>query len=143
MAGSVLTQADYVKRLGEGCRDCGAPRAVQATYCVPCRDRRRKAHRAATYKTAPSYARRNHRQRARHHGVEYEPFDPREVFARDGWMCGICHEPIDPALQYPDHRSVSLDHIIPLSRGGGHTRDNTQPAHFICNSTKSDGQLGG
>lgn len=133
-------QAAYDARRGEGCRDCGAPRIAQATYCVPCRDRRKKAMKAKYRKHSPSYQLRNHRKRARHYGVEYEAFDPRDVFDRDNWICGICHQPIDPELRYPDFYSVSLDHIIPLARGGGHTRGNAQPAHFICNSEKQDHQ---
>lgn len=31
---------------------------------------------------------------------------------------------------------ASLDHIIPLSRGGHHTADNVQAAHLACNHRK-------
>jgi hypothetical protein len=39
---------------------------------------------------------------------------------------------------------VSLDHIIPMARGGSHTKSNAQCSHLICNSLKQDkggGQL--
>jgi 5-methylcytosine-specific restriction endonuclease McrA len=32
----------------------------------------------------------------------------------------------------------SLDHILPLARGGAHDHSNLQLAHRICNSRKSD-----
>ena len=32
----------------------------------------------------------------------------------------------------------SIDHIIPVSRGGTHTWDNVQLAHRYCNSIKSN-----
>lgn len=34
--------------------------------------------------------------------------------------------------------SATIDHIIPMSLGGGHTYLNTQAAHMICNSRKSN-----
>ena len=32
----------------------------------------------------------------------------------------------------------TLDHIIPLSKGGSHTWDNVQLAHMGCNAGKCD-----
>lgn len=58
------------------------------------------------------------------------------VLARDGWVCGICQEPIDSLLQNPDPMSLSFDHVIPLSRGSPHSNDNLQPAHLDCNKRK-------
>lgn len=65
-----------------------------------------------------------------------EQIDPVEVFARDGWVCGICTEPIDPERSYPDQRMASLDHVIPLSKDGEHTWSNVQAAHLDCNKRK-------
>ena len=42
-----------------------------------------------------------------------------EIGERDGWICGICDEPIDKTLRFPNQQSPSLDHIKPLSLGGG------------------------
>jgi len=75
-------------------------------------------------------------RRATLRDAESELFDPREVFDRDEWTCGLCFEDVDPALVYPDPRSASLDHIQPLARGGSHTRENTQLAHLLCNTVK-------
>lgn len=36
------------------------------------------------------------------------------------------------------HDYPSIDHIVPLSKGGKHSWDNVQLAHFMCNSMKSD-----
>jgi 5-methylcytosine-specific restriction endonuclease McrA len=58
------------------------------------------------------------------------------VYRRDGWVCGICREPVDPELESPHLMAASLDHVIPLCRGGTHTYDNVQLAHFLCNSIK-------
>lgn len=67
-----------------------------------------------------------------------ERFLPGEVFERDGWVCGICAEPVDPTVAYPGRLSASLDHIVPLSKGGSHTRANAQCAHLGCNSKKGN-----
>ena len=54
-------------------------------------------------------------------------------------ICGICGRPVDKALKYPHPLSASVDHIIPVSRGG-HPSDieNLQLAHWTCNRHKSD-----
>lgn len=75
--------------------------------------------------------------RARKLGVTRETFDRREIFERDGWVCGICGEDIDAEVEYPDPRSPSIDHIVPLSKGGTHERGNVQASHFRCNLRKS------
>jgi hypothetical protein len=82
--------------------------------------------------------RRTHSQirRARKNETSFEKFDPLEVFERDEWMCGICESPIDSQLKWPDQLSVSLDHIVPLSKGGTHTQENCQAAHLGCNIKK-------
>lgn len=79
-----------------------------------------------------------HRARARRYGVEYEPVASRKVFDRDGWICQLCGEDVDPELAYPDPMSASLDHTVPMSKGGPHTYGNTQLAHWWCNVLKGD-----
>lgn len=65
-----------------------------------------------------------------------EPVIPADVFARDGWTCGLCGEPVDADLPYPHPMSKSLDHVLPLSRGGAHSEANVQLAHLSCNIRK-------
>lgn len=51
------------------------------------------------------------------------------------WMQDVC------ALcgQHMDESDKSLDHIIPLSRGGDHSLANLQMAHLRCNQMKNSG----
>ncbi len=53
--------------------------------------------------------------------------------------CAICGREVDFQLKYPHPLSPSIDHIIPVSRGG-HPSDiaNLQLAHWTCNRQKSD-----
>lgn len=65
-------------------------------------------------------------------------FKREDIFKRDGYMCMLCWCPIDMDAQYPDPRSATIDHIIPLARGGAHTPENAQAACARCNIRKSD-----
>ena len=76
------------------------------------------------------------RRRARKQALPVEKFRHIDVYERDGWICQLCTEPVDPELRYPDRMSASLDHVTPLSRGGHHTWENVQLAHLICNTRK-------
>lgn len=68
--------------------------------------------------------------------ADAESFSYGEIFDRDNWTCGICSDPVDRLLEWPDPMSASLDHIVPVSQGGAHVRDNAQCAHLGCNVSK-------
>lgn len=53
--------------------------------------------------------------------------------------CAICGRPVDKTLKFPNPFSPTVDHIIPVAKGG-HPSDinNLQLAHFVCNRKKSD-----
>jgi len=54
-------------------------------------------------------------------------------------VCGICGKPVDMSLKYPHPLSPTVDHIIPVSKGGHPSDiDNLQLAHRTCNRQKSD-----
>jgi 5-methylcytosine-specific restriction endonuclease McrA len=53
------------------------------------------------------------------------------LYLRDKGICGICKREVLRC-------DASHDHKIPLSRGGDHSWDNAQLAHFNCNSRKKD-----
>lgn len=56
---------------------------------------------------------------------------------RSDGCCGICGEPVD--LEVPRGRlQPTLDHIVPLSKGGDTERVNLQSAHRGCNSRKGN-----
>lgn len=76
--------------------------------------------------------------RMRGPSADVDTFSNLEIFERDGWVCGLCDETVDKRLKYPDPKSASLDHVVPLSLGGPHTRANVQLAHFDCNVRKGN-----
>ena len=101
-------------------------RAYKAQWARDNRDRVRQTVQAG-----------KHRRKAQMRSAPSEKFYDIDIFDRDQWICGLCSLPIDKSLQYPHPMYRSLDHIIPLSRGGGHTRDNVQAAHLRCNKVKN------
>ena len=76
------------------------------------------------------------RRRAIKLGATVKNFKSVEVFERDGWICGLCGESVDSSLSWPHPQSASLDHVLPLSRGGPHSKANSQLAHLSCNVIK-------
>jgi len=59
-----------------------------------------------------------------------------DIITRDGTNCSWCGEDVDLDLAYPDKLSKSVDHTIPISRGGPHTLENTSIMHLQCNMYK-------
>ncbi len=104
--------------------------------------------RAEAARESKANGRRNHRAkygrdnkprlRALRYGAEYEPIRAQKVYERDAWRCGLCRKAINPDLLVPHPKAATVDHIVPLSKGGAHKYHNVQAAHFLCNSTKSD-----
>lgn len=67
-----------------------------------------------------------------------EPVILAEIAERDAWVCGLCERLVDAELVYPDPMSKSLDHVVPLSKGGSHDPSNAQLAHLRCNVSKGN-----
>jgi 5-methylcytosine-specific restriction endonuclease McrA len=63
----------------------------------------------------------------------------RQVILKTQTHCGICGKPVDFSYKYPHPLSPTVDHIIPINKGG-HPTDisNLQLAHRCCNREKSD-----
>lgn len=77
----------------------------------------------------------NHKKRAEHYGVEYERVNRLSVYKRDNWTCVSCGVKVETTKEYAPHQA-SIDHIIPVSKGGSHTYDNVQTMCVTCNSLK-------
>lgn len=79
-------------------------------------------------------------KRADRDGVHRAAFDRarKKIYATQT-VCGICGKPVDFSKKYPHPLSPSVDHIIPVAKGG-HPSDpeNLQLAHWTCNRQKSD-----
>ena len=59
-----------------------------------------------------------------------------------GAVCVVCATAIDVTLAHPHPMSKSLEHVIPLARGGEHSYNNCAPSHLRCNISKGVKPLG-
>ena len=72
-----------------------------------------------------------------------EKINPEDIFNRDGWKCQLCGKKVSKGLYKTKgtkrHAGApSLDHIVPLSRGGEHTKINVQCTCYACNMKKNN-----
>lgn len=67
-----------------------------------------------------------------------DQIDHLELFEKYDWVCNICGKRINKRLRFPNIMAATVEHVIPLSKGGTHTWDNVRPAHGLCNFTKGD-----
>lgn len=71
----------------------------------------------------------------------------KRLFKRDGGICYICGERCDfddwrksrKGNIYPGDNYPTIEHVIPISKGGLDAWDNVRLAHWKCNIDKSDG----
>lgn len=121
--------------------------------CPECGRHFRSEHKDQAYcsrECADKNMRRRHRTRrdARKRGgaVVDTDIDLVGLINRDGLTCHICGGPCDPndyemtdeGFFIAGNRYPSIDHVIPLVKGGTHSWSNIRVAHRICNSIKND-----
>ena len=114
------------------CKWCGKEVVVEygekiRAYCsFKCQQRQIKAN-------------SRHKRRAVMRGAFIERVDLCKVYERDRGRCHLCGGKISLKNKFPHPKSMSLDHVVPLSMGGTHEMKNVRLAHFICNSVKGVG----
>lgn len=64
-------------------------------------------------------------------GPQYVKFSRENVYLRDGHVCQYCHVRFSA-------RKLTLDHVVPRSRGGKTTWDNIVASCWDCNYKKAD-----
>jgi 5-methylcytosine-specific restriction endonuclease McrA len=50
----------------------------------------------------------------------------------------LCTQQIDMSLKYPNPMAPSIDHQVPIARGGSNDPSNLRATHWICNVRKRD-----
>lgn len=113
-------------------------RAVTADWRSRNKAATSEQYRAWRIANAQRVLEKNHRRRARLLDAFVAPVDSATIWERDGGVCQLCREAIDPTLEWPDRMSRTIDHVVPLARGGTHEPANVQLAHAICNVIKGD-----
>jgi hypothetical protein len=83
--------------------------------------------------------RRNKNKSLKRQGAKtVQRIDFSEVALRDSGLCHICGDAVDLSLPRTSRMGATLDHVIPISRGGLDLMENVRLAHWICNIRKSD-----
>lgn len=100
--------------------------------------RAENAARIAARNAAKVDQRRSYTQarRARKHAATVERFTDFEIYARDDFKCYLCGRVVYPALPLFDPLKATLEHRVPLARGGAHSRENCATACWECNARK-------
>lgn len=113
------------------CLDCEAPihSGGGRLRCPPCAERRK----------AEQHAEKCRRRRVLKRGGKAEPYTLAEIAQRDRHRCQLCRRKVNMTIKWPDPKSPSIDHVIPVTEGGDDTKANVQLAHFGCNSSKGVG----
>lgn len=114
------------------CEDCGEKYIAHfplAKYCPACKKRKERA-----------------RSKHRYDGIAIDKdITLGKLAKRDNNICWICGLFVDWTDKRPGNNTTvvgdmypSIDHIIPISKGGMHSWDNVALAHMKCNSWKRD-----
>lgn len=86
-----------------------------------------------------SHISKSYYRKALEHGAQAEIGVTRSnLIKRKGLTCAICGIQCVDSGNSQAPLYATMDHIIPLSKGGGHTWKNVQIAHRICNLNKRD-----
>lgn len=125
-----------------GCCRAGMKRTVIDSVCPDCNvvhqssiiaSRCDKCSNVARNRSRSEYA--NHMERARKHGVVSEKVIRSIVYERDGYRCYACGcDVVESKVYRPDR--ATLDHVIPMAKGGANTYDNVRTMCVSCNTKK-------
>jgi 5-methylcytosine-specific restriction endonuclease McrA len=119
-------QAAYYQANKERMR--AAKAAAVRRYQLAHPEKKREWNNAYYARNPEQYKEAAKRRRRAKRAARTEPYRDADIFLRDAGICQICLEPVtsDP----------TIDHIIPLSKGGFDCPANVQLAHRSCNSRK-------
>lgn len=111
------------------CPDCQAPVTMTKgngtpKVCKSCRVVRNKG----------INGRKNHARRT----IGPPALSVHELAARDGCRCHICHRKIDMALTGLAKWGPTIEHILPVSKGGTNEPENLALAHRHCNTARGN-----
>lgn len=82
------------------------------------------------------HRRSRRRRRARIAAVPSKTYRAVDVYERDGWRCHLCGESTRRDGRWPHPKAPTIDHLVPISAGGGDTLANVATAHSICNTRR-------
>lgn len=109
-------------------------KALDAAYRAANREKIRAYRKAYGVENRERIAGYDARRRARIADTSTGPVDLEALWTG---RCDVCGSEMSRDVKWPDPDFASIDHVIPLSRGGTHTQGNLQWAHLSCNQRKA------
>lgn len=124
----------------------GRSGSMGRVYCSrECYFEHRQEFRGAWRPSRPLELRRDQSaRRAKAAGVPIEVgFQAIDICKRDGWRCQKCGCDTPQELRGTNEPNApEVDHIVPLAKGGPHTKENLQNLCRTCNQAKGDSDDG-
>jgi len=121
---------------------CGVS-GYRTTWCQHCKEVKSRVKGTTTFMTCGKCKRKQRaaqkaKRRALKRGATRcdNDIDLDTLDLRDGGICHICKGIVDWEASPLSNRYGSIDHVVPLAKGGTHTWDNVKLAHRLCNSRK-------
>jgi 5-methylcytosine-specific restriction endonuclease McrA len=82
---------------------------------------------------------RNRKKTVKRQGAKtVERIDIFVLAERDNFVCHICSGLVDMSVSRVSRFGATVDHVVPISKGGLDSLENVRLAHWICNIRKSD-----
>lgn len=114
-------------------------KAREGSHCcsVECRRHRQFGSRVGA---GPAYSwNQDAKARARKLGATVvEDVDRDAVLERDDWHCYLCDRDTRDVESPFDPRSATVDHVVPLTKGGEHSMSNVRCCCLACNTSKAN-----
>lgn len=132
VCGKTYTMREYIKSAGIKYKRVSGYCSAECKRLTK-RQRERERRKNGKHENGKHYSRARKLGLPRERGITLK-----KLIDRDGLQCHICglicvYDGDGKGDLYP-----SIDHLLPIARGGGHTWDNVRIAHRRCNSVKAD-----
>lgn len=121
---------DYPPTYSKICAGCGDKYVTTRASKNYCDRSCYQYHKDQRKRNSAAYLESNARQKFRN-----------KVYLRDEGICQLCNEYVYLNVKYPDPMSPSLDHKIPISKGGTNALYNLQLTHLSCNIKRGNANL--
>lgn len=120
---------EMLKRLHKKCKACDQVALLRQWFCSECKQKRDR----------DTCTKGNHRRRCRKFGGQYScGVTIAAIVKRDGDSCHYCNMKTKRWNGIWMPQIATIDHVIPLSKGGDHSMENCVIACGACNSKKSN-----
>ena len=137
-------EQERTKRLTRKCEECGTMFYDPHPHTLTCSSEcsRKRSKRLSKY---------YERKRINKYNLVDKDISLKRLYERDKGICYLCGEPCDyndkvitdEGYYIVGETYPTIDHVIPISKGGKHSWDNVKLAHHYCNTLKKDNKIKG